>query len=56
MRGFTVLELLVAMSLGLVVVHVALSAWQTSQQSWLALVAQQNLQHNARAALEAMAQ
>lgn len=54
-RGFTLIECLVAMSLGLIVTHTALTTWQTSQQSWQALTAQQHLQHNARAALEAIA-
>ena len=55
MRGFTLIECLVAMSLGLIVTHLALTTWQTSQQSWLAVAAQHNLQHNARAALDAIA-
>jgi prepilin-type N-terminal cleavage/methylation domain-containing protein len=53
--GFTLLELLVAMALGLGVVSMALTAWQSSQQTWQAFMAQQNLQHNARAALDAIA-
>jgi prepilin-type N-terminal cleavage/methylation domain-containing protein len=53
--GFTLLECLVAMALGLGVVSMALTAWQSSQQTWQAVMAQQNLQHNARAALDAIA-
>lgn len=55
-RGFTVLELLLGLSLGLTVLGLALSVWQTSQQSALALTAQQNLHHNARVAVEAILQ
>ena len=52
--GFSLMEMLVGISLGLVVLTMALSAWHTSQQAWQALVAQQNLQHNIRAALQAL--
>ena len=48
------LELLLGISLGLAVLGMALSVWQTSQQSRLAFAAQQNLQHNARLAFEAI--
>lgn len=51
-RGFTLLEWLMGMSLGLSVLGMALSFWQTSQQSGLALAAQHHLQHNTRVALQ----
>jgi len=55
-RGLTLLEWLVGMSLGLSVLGLALSFWQTSQQTWLALSAQQQLQHNVREAMRGILQ
>ena len=52
--GFTLPELLVGLGLGLTVLAMALSVWQTTHQAWLGLNAAMQLQDNARQALQAV--
>lgn len=53
-RGFSLLECLIGLALGMVVLRMGSSVWQTNQQAHASFTAQLNLQHNARVASEAI--
>src|SRR5690554_122832 len=55
MRGFTLVELMVALAIGLIVSSAALTLFVTSRQTYLATESLGRVQENARMAFELMA-